>query len=161
MLAWNAIGKASSISFILELRHWEQSLAHQDNRSQKSLNTWDAPHTVLSILWIPLFNPHSSTLKVFVSFPFYFVYLFFKVFVYFWERETEHERGRGREGDRNTKQAPGSELSAQSPTWGPNPWTVRSWPEPKVRRSTNRATQVPHIVPTLYVRRLGCRGVNY
>ena len=112
MLAWNAIGKASSISFILELRHWEQSLAHQDNGSQKSLNAWDAPHTVLRILWIPLFNPHSSTLKFFVSFPFYFVYLFFKVFVYFWERETEHERGRGREGDPEYKA--GSRLRAVS-----------------------------------------------
>ena len=31
----------------------------------------------------------------------------------------------------NPKQAPGSELSAQSPTQGSNPQTVRSWPELK------------------------------
>ena len=30
----------------------------------------------------------------------------------------------------NLRQAPGSELSAQSLTWGLNPWTMR-WPEPK------------------------------
>ena len=41
------------------------------------------------------------------------------------QRETEHERGRGRERERegeteNRKQAPGSELSAQSLTWGLN-----------------------------------------
>ena len=32
---------------------------------------------------------------------------------------------------RNLKQTPGSELSAQSLTWGSNPRTVRSRPEPK------------------------------
>ena len=31
----------------------------------------------------------------------------------------------------NPKQAPGPELSAQSPTWGSNSQTARSWPEPK------------------------------
>ena len=31
----------------------------------------------------------------------------------------------------NPKRAPGSELSAQSPTRGWNSQTVRSWPEPK------------------------------
>ena len=31
----------------------------------------------------------------------------------------------------NPKQAPGSELSAQSPTRGSNSWAARSWPEPK------------------------------
>ena len=32
----------------------------------------------------------------------------------------------------NPKQSPGSELIAQSPTWGSNPQTVRSGPEPKL-----------------------------
>uniref|UniRef100_A0ABI7X9C8 NADH dehydrogenase [ubiquinone] 1 beta subcomplex subunit 6 n=1 Tax=Felis catus TaxID=9685 RepID=A0ABI7X9C8_FELCA len=42
-------------------------------------------------------------------------------------RETEHERGRVREREtQNLKQAPGSELSAQSPTWGSNSRTARS-----------------------------------
>ena len=53
------------------------------------------------------------------------------------ERERERERageGRGRERERETqnpKQAPGSELSAQSPRWGSNSRTVRSGPELK------------------------------
>ena len=37
------------------------------------------------------------------------------------QRETEHEQGRVREREtQNLKQAPGFELSAQSPTWGSN-----------------------------------------
>ena len=44
---------------------------------------------------------------------------FFLMFVF----EKEHEQRRGRE---NPKQAPGPELSAQSPTWGSNSQTVRS-----------------------------------
>ena len=39
-----------------------------------------------------------------------------------WHRERETQ---------NPKQAPGSELSAQSLTWGSNSSTTRSWPEPK------------------------------
>ena len=49
------------------------------------------------------------------------VYLFWRV-----ERETEHEQGRGREGRQNLMQAPGPELSTQSPTWGSNSLTVTS-----------------------------------
>ena len=37
-----------------------------------------------------------------------------------WEKEAQ-----------NLKPTPGSELSAQSPMWSLNSWTVRSWPEPK------------------------------
>ena len=45
--------------------------------------------------------------------------------------EQERDRVRVQEGQReretqNPKQAPGSELSAQNPTWGPNPQIVRS-----------------------------------
>ena len=36
------------------------------------------------------------------------------------------QRQRERERDNNLKEAPGSELSAQSPMWGLNPQTVRS-----------------------------------
>ena len=47
------------------------------------------------------------------------------MFIYFWERQRDRvwagEGQRERE-TRNPKQAPGSELSAQSPTWGSNPW---------------------------------------
>ena len=45
------------------------------------------------------------------------------------ERERESELGRGRERERgrqNPKQSPGSELSAQSPTWGSNLPMMRS-----------------------------------
>ena len=43
------------------------------------------------------------------------------------ERQTECKQRRGREsGTQNPKQAPGSELSAQSPTWGSNTPAVRS-----------------------------------
>ena len=43
------------------------------------------------------------------------------------EREMEHEWGSDTEREtQNPKQAPGSELSAQSPTLGSNPGAVRS-----------------------------------
>ena len=54
--------------------------------------------------------------------------------MFIFERETEHEQGRGRERERerererqreNLKQAPGSELSAQSPTQCSHPGTMR------------------------------------
>ena len=52
---------------------------------------------------------------------------FTDVFIIYF-RETEHERGEGQRARemQNPKQAPGSELSAQSPTWGSNSRTVRS-----------------------------------
>ena len=47
-------------------------------------------------------------------------------------RETECEQGRSRErGKQNQRQAPGSELSAQSLTQGSNSQTMRSWSELK------------------------------
>ena len=45
------------------------------------------------------------------------------------ERETEHKQageGQRERETQNPKQAPGSELSAQSPMWGSNSGTVRS-----------------------------------
>ena len=70
-------------------------------------------------------------------------FLFKKILnVYLLLRERERERetvrvggGAEREGDRerqNRKQAPGSELSAQSLMWGWKSQTVRSRPEPKL-----------------------------
>ena len=72
----------------------------------------------------------------------------FLVFIYFWEREREREREGGREGkrenhsmsrggaqaqgDTESEEAPGSELLAQSPMWGLNSRTMRSWPELKL-----------------------------
>ena len=49
-----------------------------------------------------------------------FFLIFYRLFIF--ERETEHEQGEGqREKEtQNPKQAPGPELSAQSPTRGSN-----------------------------------------
>ena len=58
---------------------------------------------------------------------FFFLIFFFNIYLFLRQRETEHERGRVREREtQNQKQVPGSELSAQSPTRGSNPRTVRS-----------------------------------
>ena len=55
-------------------------------------------------------------------------YAAFNVYLFLKERETEREQeGEDRDKEtRNPKQAPGSELSAQSPTWGSNSRNVRS-----------------------------------
>ena len=69
-----------------------------------------------------------------ISYNVFFV-LFFNFFfnVYFFIFGTERDRAWTGEGQReretqNRKQAPGSEPSAQSPTWGSNSRTARSWP---------------------------------
>ena len=56
-----------------------------------------------------------------------------KIFIQFLRERDRMQVGKGqREREtQNLKQAPGSERSAQSPTWGSNSRTVRSWPEPK------------------------------
>ena len=55
---------------------------------------------------------------------FLFFLIFFNVYLFLRERETEHKQGRGREREiQNLKQAPGSELSAQSLTQDLNPQT--------------------------------------
>ena len=75
---------------------------------------------------LPLFLSKKISKLFFLIFFLTFIYLFLR------QRETEHERGRVREREtQNLKQAPGSELSAQSPTRGLNSRTARSWPEPK------------------------------
>ena len=62
----------------------------------------------------------------FLSDYFLFLFLFFNIYLFLRQRGTEHEWGRGRERKtQNLKQAPGSELSAQSPTWGSNSRTKR------------------------------------
>ena len=66
--------------------------------------------------------------------------------MFIFKRETEHEQGRGRERERETqnpKRAPGSELSAQSPTRGSNSRTVRSGPEPKSDAQPTEPPQAP------------------
>ena len=64
----------------------------------------------------------------------FFVFNFFANVLFSFE--TERDRAWAGEGQReretqNPKQAPSSELPAQSRMWGSNSWTVRSWPEPK------------------------------
>ena len=54
----------------------------------------------------------------------FYLFIFFNVYLFL--RERERERAQAGEGQReketrNPKQAPGSELSAQNPTWGLNP----------------------------------------
>ena len=54
--------------------------------------------------------------------------IFFNIYLFLRKGETECEWGDGqRERKRqNPKQAPGSELLAQSPMWGSTSWTARS-----------------------------------
>ena len=55
------------------------------------------------------------------SFNFFYVYLFLR------ERDgMQAGKGQRVKKTQNLKQAPGSKLSAQSPTWGSNPRTARS-----------------------------------
>ena len=55
----------------------------------------------------------------------FFFLIFFNVYLLLRQRETEHEWGTVREREtQNLKQAPGSELSAQSPTGGSNSRTA-------------------------------------
>ena len=56
-----------------------------------------------------------------------FIY-FFNVYLFFRVRAEDGQRERKTQ---NLKQAPGSEISAQSWMWGLNSWTTRSWPELK------------------------------
>ena len=62
--------------------------------------------------------------------------IFFNV-IFIFERERERERARKgqREGDRGSKA--GSELTAESPMRGLNPWTTRSWPELRSSQTLN------------------------
>ena len=76
--------------------------------------------------------------KFLIPGPMLFLFVLFKFFFFLHlifererererERETEHKWGRGRDNEtQNLKQAPGSELSAQSPTRALNSQTVRS-----------------------------------
>ena len=54
---------------------------------------------------------------------------FFKACL-FLKRQSEQRRGKKEKERGDPKQAP-STLPAQSPMWGSNSWTVRSWPELK------------------------------
>ena len=103
----------SSPDFVLALNHFARGILT------------DQPPLLGHYIYDLLYSYNSE--KYVLSSPFFFnVYLFLR------QRETEHERGRVREREtQNMKQAPGSELSAQSATRGSNSRTEKSWPEPK------------------------------
>ena len=66
--------------------------------------------------------------------------------MFIFERERERERaveGQRERKTQNPRQAPGSELSAQSPMWGSNPQTVRSGPEPKLGAEPTEPPRCP------------------
>ena len=80
--------------------------------------------------------------------------LFKKKFFLTFISETERDRARVGEGQReretrNQKQAPDSELSAQSPTWGSNSQTVRLWPKPKSVAQPAEPSRRPEIACVL------------
>ena len=63
------------------------------------------------------------------------------------QRQSANRGGAERERERqNQKQAPGSELAAQSPTRGLNSQTVRSWPEPKSDAQPTEPPRHPNIM---------------
>ena len=76
-------------------------------------------------------------------------FFFFLMFIYFWESDWQHVSGveaeRGKERQ-NPKQAPGSELSAQSPTRGSNSRAVRSWPEWKSSAGPTEPPRCPNSI---------------
>ena len=78
-------------------------------------------------------------------------FFFLKCIYLFWERQRQCEQGSGREreGDRESKE--GLAPATQTPVWGLNSRTVRSWPKPKsvVGCSTDWAIQVPQDLPPL------------
>ena len=76
---------------------------------------------------------------------------FFNVYLFLRERQRQSTSGGGSGRERETqnlKQAPGSELSAQSPTQASNPRTARSWPELK---SDAQLTEPPRCPRALMV----------
>ena len=96
----------------------------------------------LHICVIRCFIPFSLLEWVYQNSFFINVYLFF-------ERQSM-SRGEQREGEtQNTKQAAGSELSAQSPTRGLNSRTVRSRPEPKSDGQLTEPPRHPSVVDFL------------
>ena len=74
-------------------------------------------------------------LEVCSFYPYLLLFFILLMFIYFLrkrERQTQSRSGEGQRERQNLKQAPCSELSVQSPMWGSNPRTVRSWPELKL-----------------------------
>ena len=70
--------------------------------------------------------------------------VFFLSFFIF-ERNRDRESGGRVEGEGDRGSQTGSVLSAESPTWGPNPWNreIMTWAKPKSLTLDNWATQAP------------------
>ena len=73
-------------------------------------------------------------------------FLFLSLFIYF-ERETAQVRE-----DREKGSQAGSTLWVQSPTWGSNPQTARSRPEPKIKSQTLNGLSHPGTPPSPFLR---------
>ena len=78
----------------------------------------------------------------------------------------ERKRGSGEWAEsqrkaRNPKQAPGSELSAHSPTRGSNPRTGRSWPEQKSDAQPMEPPRCPSTCMFLWAHRFAVHLVKY
>ena len=73
------------------------------------------------------------------------------MFIYLFLRE--RERGRGRERGRERIPSRGF-----SPTWGSNPWTVRSWPELRCLTDSLGVPKVwsSSLIPSVKARESGC-----
>ena len=107
-----------------------RSCPHRAQHGVQTHEPWDHDP---SQSWVPNQLNHPGTPRI----------LFLKCSFILRGREREQGRSREREGEReNSKEVP---HSAQSPTRGSIPWTMRSQPESKsgVERSTNWATRVP------------------
>ena len=129
--------------FFLKCIYFERMWAGEGHR-EGDKNPKQAPHSVRSLTWgsIPRRWDHDLSWDqesvaqptepprgpvLFLSF---FFLIFFNVYLFL--RQRQHERGRVREREtQNLKQAPGSELSAQSLMRGSNSRSARSWPELK------------------------------
>ena len=78
------------------------------------------------------------------------VFVFFNVYLFL--REGQRQRDSRERGTHNTKQAPGSELSAQSSTRGSSPQTTRSWPEPKLDAQQTEPSRRPMVIVLMFIR---------
>ena len=68
--------------------------------------------------------------------------------MFIFDRERDRawaEKGQRERETQNLKQAPGSELSAQSPMWSLNPRAVKSWPELKLDAQLTKSPRRPSI----------------
>ena len=147
-------GSEGSSLFLQEARGWS-----------KQSHSWNLEGTNLkatSLLYHPNINEHLVTPFCFHNFIFILFYFYFReseragergwgrericvyVYLFIFEREREHKQWRGREREtQNPKQAPGSELSAQSPYVGLEPTNREIVTWAKIRCLTDWATQAP------------------